>query len=480
MANSIKKNVVYSTVLTTANYIFPLIVYPYISRVLGVTNIGICNFVDSIINYYILFSMMGVGTFAIREVARNKDNKNELSKTFSSILKLNTISTFIVLIILLASIFCIPKFYEYKQLMFIGAFKVLSNYLLIEWFYKGIENFKYITNRTIVIKCFWVVSIFIFVRKPEDYNIYYLLTTLVITVNALVNTIYSKRFVTCSFKNANSKQYLKPFLIMGIYALLTSMYTTFNIAYLGFEAGEKEVGFYTTATKIHGIILAMFTAFTGVMLPRMSSLVGQCKIEEFNILFRKSVNILFVFAFPIICVLAIFSDQLVFWISGAGYEKAIPCLQIITPLIFIIGYEQVLIIQILMPLKKENNVLTNSIIGATIGLIANLLLVRHFMCIGSSVVWLLSEVAVLISAQYFVSKSTNLRFPIKELLKYIVVSMPLLVILLAIHQYNIIGNFTIIIATILTLIYFTIVEIYLFKNQIVIGLIQTFAKRINK
>ena len=146
--SNLKANVIYSSILTIANYVFPFVTYPYISRVLGVTNIGICNFIDSIINYYIIFSMMGIGAVAIREISRNKDNKEKLSNTFNSILALNTISTAIVLIILFLSIILVPRLYIHRHLMYIGAFKVLFNYLLIEWFYTGTENFKYITKRS--------------------------------------------------------------------------------------------------------------------------------------------------------------------------------------------------------------------------------------------------------------------------------------------------------------------------------------------
>ena len=169
---SIKKNFFYSSILTTANYIFPFITYPYVSRVLGVTNIGICNFIDSIINYYILFSMMGIGIVGIREIAKSKNNKEELDKTFSGLIILNTLSTSLMLIVLIISIYTIPKLYEYKEMMYLGALKLVANYLLIEWLYKGLENFKYITIRTVLVKCLYVLSVFLFVHEAEDYPIY--------------------------------------------------------------------------------------------------------------------------------------------------------------------------------------------------------------------------------------------------------------------------------------------------------------------
>ena len=301
-AISIKKNFFYSSILTTANYIFPLITYPYVSRVLGVSNIGICNFVDSVVHYFILVSMMGVSILGIREVARCKDDRSELNKTFSSIFLLNTLTTTIALLLLLVGTFTVPQLYAHKQLMMVGAMKLLFNYLLVEWLYKGLEEFKYITLRTLLVKTGYVLSVFIFVHSAGDYPIYYLLTVMMIVVNAFVNFIHARKYVSLSWRGMNLKYLLKPFLTFGVYLIITSMYTSFNVAYLGFVAGETEVGYYTTATKLYALLLSLYTAFTGVMLPRMSALISEQKENEFERLLDKSLKFLFSFTIPLIIV----------------------------------------------------------------------------------------------------------------------------------------------------------------------------------
>ena len=130
---SLKKNIIYSSILTAANYIFPLVTYPYVSRVLGVDNIGACNFVDSVINYFILFSMLGISTVGIREISQARNDRTRLNKTFSRLFTINTISTSIVLIALLISTFTVPQLKENSHLMWIGVLKLVSNYLLIEF-----------------------------------------------------------------------------------------------------------------------------------------------------------------------------------------------------------------------------------------------------------------------------------------------------------------------------------------------------------
>ena len=151
--NSIRLNFLYNFILTSANYIFPLLTFPYVSRVLGVTNIGICNWIDGIIYYFILFSMMGIGIIGIRETAKAKRDKCKLNNVFSSLFVINSLLTFLAVSILVISIFYVPQFYSHKELVFIGVLKLIFNYLQIEWLYKGLEDFKYITNRIIIVKC---------------------------------------------------------------------------------------------------------------------------------------------------------------------------------------------------------------------------------------------------------------------------------------------------------------------------------------
>lgn len=280
---SLKKNFIYSSILTTSQYLFPLLTYPYVSRVLGVTNIGVVNYVDSLVNYFILFSMLGMSVIGIREIATANVGKESLSRAFWGLFALNGVTTLIALIALIVCIYTIPEFYQYKSLLYIGIIKLIGNFCLIDWFYKGVENFKYITNRTILIKILYVISVFVFIHKPEDYGIYFLLTVLTIGLNAIFNIAYVFKFIKIKNVSVSILRYIKPFISMGIYQVLTSMYTSFNVAFLGWTISTKEVGYYTTATKIYGLILALYGAFTGVMLPRMSNLLSENRTEEFKI-----------------------------------------------------------------------------------------------------------------------------------------------------------------------------------------------------
>lgn len=437
----LKKNFFYSSILTVANYLFPLLTYPYVSRVLGVTNIGICNFVDSVVHYFVLFSALGIGSVGIREIAASRGDKQQLSKTFTSLVLFNTLVTAIALVVYIVAIYTVPQLYEYRTLMWIGALKILGNFLLIEWLFKGLEDFKYITNRTIIVKTLYVISVFVFVREAEDYDIYFLLMTLMVAVNAIFNIWYARKHVRLSFSNLGIFKYAKPICVLGLYTVLTSMYTTFNTTYLGFVSTNEEVGYYSTATKLFMIVIALYTAFTGVMMPRMSSLLAEGKREEFNRLINKSVNVLITFAVPLLIVCIIFSSDIIMLLSGPGYEGAYIPTMIIMPLLLIIGYNQINIVQIMTPLKAEKYISRNSIIGAIIGVSLNFLIVPHLSSIGSAITWVSSELFIMTSSYLCVKKLLGIPFPGRILLKNIITYTPAIAISIAMYFYIDLSSF---------------------------------------
>ena len=139
---SIKKNFIYSLILTASNYIFPLLVYPYISRVLGVDKIGVCNFADSVVNYFVLFSTLGISIVGIREIASAKQDQKRLNVVFTSLMAHIIIPTFFICILFLVCVFTIDRLYEFKEILLVGLGKIIGTAFLLDWFYKGIENFK--------------------------------------------------------------------------------------------------------------------------------------------------------------------------------------------------------------------------------------------------------------------------------------------------------------------------------------------------
>lgn len=465
---SIKKNVIYSIILACSGYVFTLVTYPYVSRVLGVTNIGICNFVNSIVQYFIFFSSLGINIQGVREIAKVKNDRVTLNNCFSSLFFLNFMTAVIAIAVYVLVMFLVPQLAPYRTLLCVGLLQLVMTPFLIEWFYKGIENFRYITLRSLLVKVAYVVSVFLFVRDKDDFELYFALSCGMMVLNSIFNWSYKKQYVKFCFSGISISPYIKSYMILGLYMLLTSMYTTLNTTFLGFSAGDKEVGYYTTATKLQTIILSLYTAFTTVMLPRMSSLFNNQDINGMRDLLVKSFNILIVFSIPIVVFSIIYAPQIVLLLSGSGYEGAVVPMRIIMPLVFLIGIDQILCIQILMPLKDDKIICMNSLLAAVSGLILNFILVPHLKSVGSALVLLLSEIAVFISSYYFVGKRLGNIMPWKSILKNTLSAIPLGCMLYYIADIS--NVFTSLLAgIILTAVYVVVVQLYIVKDNMVVN-----------
>ena len=421
---SIKKNFFYSSFLTLANYIFPLLTFPYVSRILGAESIGKYNFIDNIIQIFIIVSMLGIGTVGVREIAQSRISQERLNKSFTALLAFNAISTIIAIILLVILLFTIPKFADYRNLLIVGGLKLLSTFLLIDWFYRGLEDFKFITQRTLIVKILFIVSVFIFIKNKEDYTLYYFLITISITVNAIVNLFYAKKYIQIDFDIQEIKRITKPILVLGIYYILAWLYNSFSTSFLGFISTDEQVGYYSTATKLYTIFLSVITAFTTVMLPRLSQLISQNKLDEFQQRINKSFNIVLTITIPFTIFAIFFASDIIYIIAGPGYNGAIIPMMIIMPIILIVSIAQILIIQILTPLKKDKEMMICTIWGAFTGLILNLILVPHMLCNGAAICWLVSEFVVMSSAIYFICNKTIIKLPFKSIKKRVV---PLLI-----------------------------------------------------
>ena len=420
----LKKNFIYSATLTSANYVFPLIVWPYVSRVLGPAGIGLVNFIDSIANYAILFSMLGLSIFGIREIAVTKGHRGKMSAAFRDMLALNAICTAVAVAAMAVATVFVDQLRENSEMMGVAICKVVFNLFLIEWFYKGLEDFKFITLRTLLVKCLFVAGVFIFVRHEGDFLQFYCVTVGAVALNALINTLYSRKFLTRPSMPLNPWRYLRPFFTLGVYAVLTSAYTTLNITFLGFISGDTEVGYYTTATKLFAILLSIYSAFTTVMMPRMSSLLSENRVDEFKEYIAKSQRLLLTLMLPIILLSEVYAPQVIRLIAGEGFEGAIVPMRIISPFLLLLGYEQILVIQTLMPMGKDRIVTRNSLMGAVTGIVLNILVVPHLAAVGSAIVWVSSEMVIFLLSYVAVVKLLGVRIDLVPLLKGIVMYFP--------------------------------------------------------
>lgn len=398
---SIKVNFIMNALLTMSSFIFPLITFPYVSRILLPDGTGKVSFATSLISYFAMFAQLGIPTYGIRVCAKVRDDKEKLSKVVQELFIINMIMTIVSYIILIIMIFAIPKLQQEKMLYLIVSLTVVFNLLGMEWLFKGLEQYSYITVRSLIFKAVAMVGMFALVHEKSDYTLYGALTIFAASASNIMNFFYARKFVSFRIlKNYSFKPHLKAVAVFFAMACATTIYTHLDTVMLGLMKSDVDVGYYNAAVKIKTILVSIVTSLGAVLLPRASYYVQQKKMDEFRRISTKALNFVFLISMPLTLYFIYYAEQGIFLLSGSAYGGAILPMQIIMPTLIFIGITNILGIQILVPLGKEKTVLLSEIVGAIVDLALNALLIPKFASAGAAIGTLVAEFAVL-SVQYY-------------------------------------------------------------------------------
>ena len=217
MSKSLKKNYLYNLIITVSSMIFPLITFPYAARILMADGIGQVNFFSSIISYISLFTCLGIPLYAVREIAKVRDDHNKLVKTTTEILLLHLCLTFLGYVVVCIMAFCVDKVSVDIPLFLLLSTSLLFTALGCEWFYKGMEDFKYITMRALFVRCISVILLFLLVHTKEDIYWYAFCTVIGTVGNNLYNFIRLRKYVNLQFLKFN-------YLNITFYSIISKLY----------------------------------------------------------------------------------------------------------------------------------------------------------------------------------------------------------------------------------------------------------------
>ena len=394
---SIKQNFLFNALNSVTGILFPLIAFPYAARILFSDGIGQVQFLSSIIGYITLFTSLGIPLYAVREIAKVRNNEKLLSRTALEILILNAMLMFLGYLVVAIFIRFVSKIQANIPLFLILSLSILLNTIGCEWFYRGIEDFRYITIRNFIARSISLALLFLLVKTHNDILWYGTYTTIGVSGGYIFNFFRLRKsldFDGIRLKDLSPMKHLKPSFHIFLLNLTASIYIYLNTIMLGFMTDDNTVGYYTGATKITQITLGIITSLGFIMIPRLSNLISLGKKEEFNRLANKSIEFVIGISLPLTVGLIILAPTLVRLICGDMFEPSILVLQIIAPITFFIALSNVIGIQILYPQGQENTVILSTLVGASVGLILNLLLIPGMAQVGTAISTVLAECSV--------------------------------------------------------------------------------------
>lgn len=390
--NSVKLNIVMNFILTMSNFIFPLVTFPYVSRVLLPVGTGKVAFATSIVSYFSMVGMLGIPTYGIRACAKARDDRDDLSKTVQEIMVINTIAMTLSLLTYVLSIFLVPRMAQDKMLFMINIATLFFNLIGCEWLYKALEQYSYITVRSIILKIISLFLMFMMVHQKSDYVLYGALTILASVGSNFFNFINLRRFLNFKwYGDMNLKQHIGPIFSFFMMTIATTIYTNLDSVMLGFMKGDEAVGYYNAAVKIKSILVSLVTSMGAVLLPRLSFYIKEGRNREFKELTIRSLQFVFFISFPLWFYFTIYAKEGIYFLSGYAYTGSILPMQIIMPTLFLIGISNLLGIQILVPMDREKEVLKSVSLGAVVNLVINTICIPKFGASGAAFGTLIAE-----------------------------------------------------------------------------------------
>lgn len=394
---SVKFNFIMNFILTASSFIFPLITYPYISRVLLVDGNGEVSFAASVLSYFSMFASLGIPTYGIRVCAQVRDNKEELSRTVQELLIINIFSMIVTYIAFFLSLFMISVFSADKGLLLINSISLVLNTLGVNWFYSALEQYSYITIRSLIFKVLSMAFMFLLVHKQSDYMIYAAITVLATGGSNVLNFINLRRYVTLKpVGNYDIKKHMKPVFIFFGSAVASSIYINLDMVMLGFIAGKTQVGYYQVAVKVKLLLTSLVTSLGAVLMPRLSYYIQMGKEEEFKDIIVKSFNFIIILASSISVYFIIFARETVLVLSGQAFLGSILPLQLIMPSVLFIGISYITCYQMLTPLSREKSMLNSYIIASVFNFILNLIVLPKWKASGAALSTSLAELVVVL------------------------------------------------------------------------------------
>ena len=386
--------------------LLPLITIPYISRVLDPEGVGRVSFIDSFTYYFITIAEFGIMVYGMREVARQKKDPKALKKLLGELLTLHLLSSVFAMILYAISVALIwYKMQDMRLLLFSFSF-LLVNSFACEWYFLGLERFRYITLRSLVTRVLGILSIFLLVTREDDYYIYYAIIAGVAIINSIWNNIVLFREHPVSFGRTNWRKHVPSISITYLISLVYSIPLLLDNVLLGLSTvSVAVVGYYAFAMKMVKTAGLLLTDALLVFFPRVVTYLKEKNYEQLQATISRSVQLIIFFAVPVCTGLFLLSGELVRIFLGEAFMPAALDLRIRAFFPFIRAYNLFLSKQILIPYDKEKLFLKSLVAGSSVFIVLTLILSAKYGDKGACVAILVAEMVSLLINYYYVKRT---------------------------------------------------------------------------
>ena len=454
---------------TVANILFPFVTSIYVSRILLPVGVGKVASAQNIASYFVTLAALGLPSYGVREFAKVRDNKAERDKLFTELLLLNIISTTLAVVGFFVLVFINAGFNGEWALYGACGLAIFFNYLNIDWMYKGLEEYGYITGRSLAIKGISLLALFLFVKTRQDYVAYALISSLATGGNYVFNVIYARKFVKIRLSGIKLITHLKPVLLIACIIFLSSIYNKIDVTMLNMMATDESVGYYSYAQKTVNMVLTMANAVTAALLPRLSYYYDNDR-EGFYRLLDKGFQILCFMTLPLAVGMALVAPQAVEFLYGEAFEPAVLTIRLMCPLILIKGFGDLFCYQLVYSTKSEKIILPASASASVINIITNAALIPTLLQNGAVIASVFSELVTNAVQFIYMKKKVKFTINMKALAKGLISTAVMTLSVYIIMQFKLQNTIGLILEILCGVIAYTAVNLVM-KNTLIFEIV---------
>ena len=388
-------NATLNVIKSLLSVLFPVITYPYALRVLGAEGIGTVNYGSSIISYFALLAALGVSTYAVREGAQRKQDREAFNRFADEIFTINVVTTLIAYALLAAAMLTVAKLRDYRRLLILQSSTILLTTLGVDWINTVYEDFLLITVRSIVSHVITMALLFLFVHSPRDYYVYAALTVVNNGLVCVSNWFYVRRYAKVRLtRRPNFRRHIRPLLILFANAVTVTVYVNFDITMLGWMKGTYYTGLYTPPVKIYTIVKSLLAAVYTVAIPRLAFYRGNDRFADYRKLYSDLWGYLTLLLIPCGAGLICVAREAILFMGGEAFLESTLTLQILAVSLVFAIYGGLVTACLNITLHRERENLIATVLSALINCGLNLVFIPLLSHYGAAITTLISEAFV--------------------------------------------------------------------------------------
>ncbi len=406
---SLKKNAILNILKQLLKIAFPLITFPYVSRILLDENLGKYNFSLSIISYFTLIAGLGINSYAIREGARIRSNKKECNQLGNELFTINLITTALSYCLLIITCVFWRKMHGYIGLVAVQSTTILFTTLGVDWVNGIYEDYEYMTKRYVFVKLVSLVFIFLLIKKKEDYILYAAIVSGSEVLANVLNIFYVRRYLKIRpIRKPQLKKHIWPLMVLFANAIAITVYSNADITMLGIFKDDSIVGIYSVSSKMYQIAKSLINAIIVVTVPRLAAILGSGNLEGYNRLLEKTLKSIVIFMFPIVTGMFVLSKECVLLLGGEAFVQGELAVKILSLALIPAAINSVFFDGILIANRKEKYCLMSTLLSALVNVGLNLYFIPRFSLYGAAFTTLIAEALGCGLAIFFSKGSHNM------------------------------------------------------------------------